>query len=455
MGSVEMASAHTESFESEADSDSVKKKKNEKPKEALELYKSLKISDKEKKKGGKTKKESSTNEDIFKKFQKEHSENLTAEDALGVFNSWVESSINEDETSGLETAASISEEVLSSLGVNEGDFDEMLNPAKFASWVSSQIGGNNKALETIAYMGASIAFMEAGNLIFNVGSGAAKMDLTGLTLHRIQEAVKRIEGKIDKVLAEPLKTARDSIDSSFIRLKNRSYADAYKILNDDVIPNARKAFFFFNDEDQIEVSTFQNCMEAVKFLVFAQVLVNSYNEEKKVFRPFHILPKNVQNIIGDELEKWMKSSIALRKKVKTTKLGRVDDKKVEKAQDTLDDVLRVTYPYLSEARGWTKMKKETSLACFLDILPEFLPLSEKNATEVKIGFINNDLKKKNEIVCLKLCMGEEEKWKKAVVKYKFENVAQFWPEEFSFGDCIHKSQVSKIQTIVSAPGASV
>ena len=76
-----MASAHTESFESEADSDSVKKKKNEKPKEALELYKSLKISDK-KKKGGKTKKESSTNEDIFKKFQKEHSENLTAEDAL-------------------------------------------------------------------------------------------------------------------------------------------------------------------------------------------------------------------------------------------------------------------------------------------------------------------------------------------------------------------------------------
>ena len=84
-----------------------------------------------------------------------------------------------------------------------------------------------------------------------------------------------IKGKIDKVLAEPLKTARDSIDSSFIRLKNRSYADAYKILNDDVIPNARKAYYFFDEEDEIEVSSFKNCMEAVKFLVFAQVFVFS------------------------------------------------------------------------------------------------------------------------------------------------------------------------------------
>ena len=106
--SLEMASL------SESTETNSKKKKNNKPEEALELYKSLKIAEK-KKKGVKKKTEDTVTEDIFKNFQREYSDKLTVGEAVGVFETWVETSINEGET-----VASVSDEVLSSLGIDEG-----------------------------------------------------------------------------------------------------------------------------------------------------------------------------------------------------------------------------------------------------------------------------------------------------------------------------------------------
>ena len=84
-------------------------------------------------------------------------------------------------------------------------------------------------MEHVAYVGASVAFLEAGHLIFNTGTGVGKLDMAALTMQRILTTVKKIEGKLDTVLSEPLKTANYILDSANIAITNQSYKYAYDI----------------------------------------------------------------------------------------------------------------------------------------------------------------------------------------------------------------------------------
>ena len=252
--------------------------------------------------------------------------------------------------------------------------------------------------ETITCVGSYIAIMDVGNLIFNhlgdLGSGAVKLDLTVLTLRKILDTVKRIENKLDKIMQKSLKTAFNDITSAFNHYTNQSYERAYEILKDHVIPQAREAFNTnFNGNEQIEMATFECCMTAIKFLVFAQVLVNSYDEKEK-FRPFHVLPKNMKKIIQTELALLVADSVKLKEKVNISKYYyKTDMIKVEKARKELNSVLRTTYPYISEAEGWTKIKRQIppeSSVISIKVSPKYLPFDYEDATTVRIGIKADD-----------------------------------------------------------------
>ena len=257
----------------------------------------------------------------------------------------------------------------------------------------SKVGDNSEALETVAFVGASVAFLEAGHLIYNVaGTGLGKINIANLTLHKILETVKKIEEKLDIVLDQPLKSANYYLQSMTIAITHQSYKDAYEIIKNQLIPNAVKALDF-EEKNEIDINSFDRFIQAVKHIVFGNVLLHSYNEDNKQFLPFQLIPKNKKKIIGDELESLAKRSIALKDKVDASKSIRskmklISDDTSETAQNTLDGLLQATYPYISEIKGWTMMTKKLSPSgskMIIKVNPRFLPFGGNDATEVKVG----------------------------------------------------------------------
>ena len=248
---------------------------------------------------------------------------------------------------------------------------------------------NSEALieQAVSVVETSIAFLEAGDLVLNVASGVRRVDTSALKLKKILETVQRIEGKIDTMLETPLNVSRDFIESAYIAISNKNFDTAFKLL-EDVIREATKAYYLQQKEKIVTVENFVGCMQAIKFLVLANVLVFSYDDKKKKFRPFHQLPKKKKNNIGDELERLVKKSLDLKNKVNTK--GRLfrSDSKAAKVKDTFDSVLQVTYPYISEAKGWSSAKTKVSSRSskmHIQVMPKFVPFGFEDATEVKTG----------------------------------------------------------------------
>ena len=150
--------------------------------------------------------------------------------------------------------------------------------------------------ETISIVESSIAFLEAGHYILNIAAGSKRLDTSALQLQRILETVRRIEGKIDSVLETSLKMSRDFLESAYNAIANDSFEYAYKIIANDLIPKASEAFYF-EQKDKITADNFCGCMQSIKILVLANVLVHSYN--RKRFQPYKVLSKEKKNLIAD------------------------------------------------------------------------------------------------------------------------------------------------------------
>ena len=91
------------------------------------------------------------------------------------------------------------------------------------------------------------------------------MDMTGLTLSQIKETIKRIEGKVDKVLETPLKEAKDCFRSALNMISHKNQEKANETLK-DVIDHARKGFYYL-DSDEMTMLDFQACVQATQLLI--------------------------------------------------------------------------------------------------------------------------------------------------------------------------------------------
>ena len=94
----------------------------------------------------------------------------------------------------------------------------------------SQVSGGNEAVETAVYVLTTMVVLETAQHVLNIGQGIAEIDMSALTLHQIKNTVKRIEGKVDKILKEPLNTAKLYFDNALMEITNKSYSDAYQTL---------------------------------------------------------------------------------------------------------------------------------------------------------------------------------------------------------------------------------
>ena len=78
------------------------------------------------------------------------------------------------------------------------------------------MSGGNEAAETAVYVLTTMVVLETAQHVLNIGQGIAEVDMSALTLHQIKNTVKRIEGKVDKILKEPLNSAKFYFDNAII-----------------------------------------------------------------------------------------------------------------------------------------------------------------------------------------------------------------------------------------------
>ena len=136
----------------------------------------------------------------------------------------------------------------------------------------------------------------------------------------------------------------------------------------------------------------------MRLLIFAVILDASYDKDKRVFlSPDKLLP-NKMNFILLELKKIIVRSSEQKNNVKLTSFGFFTIAKKSDVQDLLDSILKITYPYISQARKLTDMTQQLSSdsgpGLKFRLLPEALPLGYEDKTSVIVGFRANKNGKK-------------------------------------------------------------
>ena len=270
-------------------------------------------------------------------------------------------------------------------GVEGLHFDPVF---EFSEWLGKKIGGKQKHLRSLTMIISSFAILEFGQNVLNIGSGFTKMDLSGITLMQIKEAVQRIEEKMDRLLEAPLKNAKQHFDFAITRVTNDENKAACSFF-DKVIDEATKAFNMVKQKD-ITINGFQACIEATRLLIFSLIAKNSYDEKRECFVPFMLLNQKKRKILVVDLEQYVTKCIAFKESVRTTGFLTNGTKNKQKVQDMLDSVLKICYPYFSEIKQWTSMSSRISdpandKTFNITVLPSYLPEGEHDQTRVFIG----------------------------------------------------------------------
>ena len=147
--------------------------------------------------------------------------------------------------------------------------------------------------------------------------------------------------------------------------------------------------------DFIYLLFFRECCKAIRLKIFATVLQASYDGEKGLYLPPHKLPTKSLDFIQRELEEIISRSSAQKNNIKLKSVGFFKVAKKTEVQDLLDSILKIAYPYISQARGLTDMTKKleysrSGAGLKFRLLPEILPEGYEHRTPVILGFQNDE-----------------------------------------------------------------
>ena len=136
---------------------------------------------------------------------------------------------------------------------------------------------------------------------------------------------------------------------------------------------------------------FRECCKAIRLLMFAIILDGSYDEEKRVFLSPDKLPPNKMSFILLELKKIIGRSSEQKDNVKLKSFGLFTVAKKSEVQDLLDSILKIAYPYISQAKKLSDMNKQleyshSGASLNFSLLPEALPMGYEDKTPVIVGF---------------------------------------------------------------------
>ena len=240
-------------------------------------------------------------------------------------------------------------------------------------WIGKKIGKDNERVRKAVTFVSVFAILEFAENVLNIGSGFAfsKLDLSKITLSQIKETVERIEGKFDQLLEAPLKNAKDHCKSAISYVSNQMNNEAFQYF-DKVINEATNALNLLNKKE-LTIKDFEGCTQAIQLLSFAKIARTSYDDKQDHFLPIALLTENKIRSIGNELENFVKDCESKKKLVHTGWFS--STKKHLRIQDMLDTILQLSYPYISESKGWTRMRTnilQTQETLTIKIKPKYM-----------------------------------------------------------------------------------
>ena len=140
--------------------------------------------------------------------------------------------------------------------------------------------------------------------------------------------------------------------SALNMISHKNQEKAYEMLK-DVIDHARKGFYYL-DSNEMTMSDFQACVQATQLLIFSNIARFSYDKNSETFLPFLTLSIEDKAMIATELTDIVNRCLENKSRVKKDSMFSKSSDHKAKVQDTLNTILQVTSPFISEGKGWTK-----------------------------------------------------------------------------------------------------
>ena len=236
----------------------------------------------------------------------------------------------------------------------------------------------NSLAQTAVFVVTKAAILEGVQLI-GIGGGLAKLDLGGFQMAQLQKQVAEINKKLDLILSTPLELAVDFLGKAMRHMESQNAGSTIKEL-EKVKDHAMQAFHYAKGQG-VTTQNLKNAVLAKQLSVFSEILTKSYDGTKII--PFSLLDeqkkRTISLLVEDEISSLQKFHDSYSSSVFT--LNKAE--KAKKRQDILDGLLRTSYPFISEGRGFTNALGPVKLS--IKLLPHLIPEGEEDGACITVG----------------------------------------------------------------------
>ena len=219
--------------------------------------------------------------------------------------------------------------------------------------------------------------------LIGIGSGLAKIDTSGLAIVQLRAEVAELGRKLDVILAAHSGVAIQHLKAALIKMECLDIAGAVKEL-EAVKTNAMMAFEHARGQGN-KKGNLKNGVFAIQLKIFAEVLIQGYDECENKITPFYLLDEQKKKMISRLAEADIDNAKAFHRKENDGWLTWNSEQKAQERQDVLDTLLRTCYPLISEGRGLTTTIAPVKIPYDLKLLPEFLPEGADDAAVITVG----------------------------------------------------------------------
>ena len=278
---------------------------------------------------------------------------------------------------------SAAQEALSSILGVDVPLDAGVEAAAGAFATKLGLGSKNSMVQTATFVVTKAAILEGAQLI-GIGGGLAKLDLVGFQMAQLQKQVAEINNKLGVILLTPLKLAVDFFGKALRHMENENTTDLIKEM-EKVKDHSMQAFRYAEGQGAT-TQNLKNAVLAKQLTVLSEILTKSYDGAKII--PFSHLDLVQKKTISLLIEDEIISMQSFHKSHSSSLFTLNKAEKAKKRQDILDRLLRVSYPFISEGRGFTNALGPVRLS--LKVLPHLLPEGVEDCAWVTLGQLQGE-----------------------------------------------------------------
>ena len=251
-----------------------------------------------------------------------------------------------------------------------------------AGYFARKLGlhAENSVVQTTVFVLTKAAILETAQLV-GIGGGLAQLNLMSFHIAQLKKQAEEINKKLDIILSTPLKLALDFFGKALRHMENESIPGLIKEM-EKVKDHAMQAFHYVEGQGP-KTANLKSAVLAKQLVILAEILILSY--DGKTIVPFSLLKKETKRTIGSLVEDEIRIVQQFHESQSLSMFTLNKAEKVKKKQDIMDNLLKTSYPFISEGKGFTSALAPLVTPFNLKVLPKFLPDGQEDAASLIIG----------------------------------------------------------------------